>query len=219
MTLFVVGTPIGNLADITLRGIETLKKVSVIYAEDTRRTRLLLEHFSINCPLVSLHQHSSRDKLGKIVERLKRGEVAALVSDAGTPAIADPGGELVSMARAAGVEIVPIPGVSAVTTLLSVAGLPAQRYWFVGYLPTKKGRQTLIKQIIASQETVVFFETALRLPRLFGELLALGGQEKTIVIGRELTKKFEEIKVGTVKELADSYSGRAIRGEITIVMR
>lgn len=219
MTLFVIGTPIGNLADITLRALEVLREVDIIYAEDTRRTGILLNHYKLKKRLVSFHQHSNNDKIARIVSELKQGLSAALVSDAGTPGVADPGGKLVAACRVAGVEVVSIPGVSAITTLLSVAGVPAESFWFAGYLPTKKGRQTILKKIIAWPETVVFFETAPRLKKLLEELIHSGGGSRRIIIGRELTKKFEEIITGSTDEISERLSNKEIKGEITIVLR
>lgn len=216
MTLFIVATPIGNLEDITLRALETLKKVAKIYCEDTRRTKVLLNRYEIKTPLDSFHQHTP-GKITGIVNELLAGTEIAYVTDAGTPGIQDPGGQLVAAARSAGVRVVPIPGVSAVTALLSVAGLPADSFWFVGYLPTKKGRQTLLKKIIASDETVVLFETGPRFGRLLRELEGLGGSQKHLVVGRELTKKFEEVVVGSPAELAD-YFTTPPKGEFVIAL-
>lgn len=218
MTLYVVGTPIGNLQDITLRAIQALKEVDTIYAEDTRRTGILLQHLEIAKPLVSLHEHSTKEKIDRAVIELQHGKTAAFVTDAGTPGVADPGGKLVASCRDAGVAVVPIPGVSAITTLLSVAGVPASEFWFAGFLPTKKGRQTLMKKIVTFEGTVVLFETAPRLKRFFAELEELGGGKKRLIIGRELTKKFEEILAGSVTELSGQLSEREIKGEITIVV-
>lgn len=199
--LYIVATPIGNLKDITYRAVETLKEVDVIACEDTRRTGQLLAAYEIKKRLVSLHHHSSEKKINDLVYRMKKGESIAYVSDAGTPGIADPGGKLVAAAQAAEIEISPIPGVSAVTALLSVAGIPANNYRFAGYVPTKKGRQTFIKELIANKEPVVFFETAPRIEKFFNQIIELGGENKEFVVGRELTKQFEEVLRGTPEKL------------------
>jgi 16S rRNA (cytidine1402-2'-O)-methyltransferase len=218
MALYIVGTPIGNLGDMTLRAVETLKKVERIYAEDTRRSRILLNHYEISTPLDSFHHHSSPHKLAAIIEQLATGHDLALVTDAGTPALADPGGLLVQAARQAGISVVPIPGVSAVTTLLSVAGAPANQFYFAGYVPTKKGRQTFVKTILAHSGTVVFFETAPRLVKFLELCQELGGADRALVVGRELTKQFEEVRRGTVAELLNYFQTNAPRGELTLVL-
>lgn len=218
MALYIVGTPIGNLDDVTLRAIETLKKVERIYAEDTRRSRILLNHYEISTPLDSFHHHSSPQKLAAIIEQLAAGHDLALVTDAGTPALADPGGLLVQAAHQAGILVVPIPGVSAVTTLLSVAGTPANQFYFAGYVPTKKGRQTFVKNILANTATVVFFETAPRLVKFLELCQEFGGADRVLVVGRELTKQFEEVQRGTVAEILKHFQANVPRGELTLVL-
>lgn len=218
MSLFVVATPIGNLQDITLRALETLKSVDLVVCEDTRRTGLLLHQFEIKKPLVCLHQHTSDEKLAALVGRMEDGEAVAYVTDAGTPGIQDPGGKLVAAARAANIQVVPIPGASAVTALLSVAGIPADEFMFAGYVPTKKGRETFIKKILTHATPTVFFETSPRLIKLFDQLIALGGAERMLVIGRELTKQFEDIRVATVTELKAHYLDNPPKGELVIIL-
>jgi len=215
MSLFIVGTPIGNLQDITLRALDTLRAVEKIYCEDTRRTRVLLAGFSIKTPTESFHQHSE-GKIGKIVEELKTGIELAYVTDAGTPGIQDPGGKLVAAARQAGVRVVPIPGASSVTALLSVAGIPADEFYFAGYIPTKKGRQTFLKKILALDVPVVFFETAPRFHKLLDQITDLGGADRILIVGRELTKKFEEIVTGTPAELKTNLP--TPKGEFVIIV-
>ena len=202
--LYIIATPIGNLGDITFRAVETLKNVDKIYCEDTRRTSKLLAHFAIQKPLESFHEHSEA-KIERIVEELKNGGEIAYVSDAGTPGINDPGGKLVDAARSAGIEISPIPGPSSVTALLSVAGIAADKYSFMGFVPTKKGRETFLKKMLLSETPVVFFETAPRLHKLFDQLISLDGGERNLIVGRELTKKFEEIKTGLPAELKEHF--------------
>lgn len=201
MALCIVATPIGNLGDITYRAIETLKSADKIYCEDTRRTKVLLARYNVARPVESFHQHSA-GKIGQIINELTGGAEIAYVTDAGTPGIQDPGGLLVAAARNAAITIVPIPGPSAVTALLSVAGVPTDQFYFAGYIPTKKGRQTFLKKILAQTEPVVFFETGPRLQKLFDQLVELGGGNRSIIVGRELTKQFEEVKVGTPEELS-----------------
>lgn len=200
--LYIVGTPIGNLEDITFRAVSVLRAVEKIYCEDTRRTKVLCDRYTITTPLESFHQHSAA-KIEKIIGQLKQGIELAYVSDAGTPGIQDPGGQLVQAARAAGILVVPIPGPSAVTTLLSVAGIPTDNFRFAGYVPTKKGRQTFLKSLLAAESPVVFFETPHRFHKLLTELEALGGVGQELIVGRELTKKFEQIVRGTPAELRE----------------
>ncbi len=203
--LYIVATPIGNLEDITFRAVDILKTVEKIYCEDTRRTRILLARFSITTPTESFH-HYSDGKIAQIIKDLQDGADFAYVSDAGTPGIADPGGKLVEAAHIAGVQVVPIPGASSVTALLSVAGIPANQYRFAGYVPTKKGRQTFIKKLLEADEAVVFFETAPRIQKFFDQVIALGGADQEFVVGRELTKKFEEVKRGNPIELKEDFA-------------
>lgn len=215
MMLYVVATPIGNLKDITFRAVEILKSVDKIYCEDTRRTKILLDAYNITTPIDSFHHHSDY-KIPSIIRELKDGKSLAYVSDAGTPGVADPAGKLVSEARQAGIGVVPIPGPSAVTAILSVAGIYANEYQFWGYVPTKKGRQTFLRSVLAEKKPVVFFETAPRLIKLFDELIANGAGNRLLIVGRELTKQFEEIKLGTAGELREQFT--APKGELVLVL-
>lgn len=215
--LYVVATPIGNLQDITLRALETLKSADLVVCEDTRRTGLLLAHFEVKKPLISLHQHTSEEKIAALVARMNEEDIV-YVTDAGTPGIQDPGGKLVAAARTAGVHISPIPGASAITTLLSVSGIPADDFRFMGYLPTKKGRETFIKQMLETNYPVVFFETSPRLAKFFDQLIALGGGERKLIIGRELTKQFEDIRSGTAEELRSHFLAHPPKGELVIAI-
>ena len=214
--LYIVATPIGNLKDITFRAIETLRGVDKIYCEDTRRTSKLINHFGIKKPLESFHEHSE-GKIERIIAELKQGDEIAYVSDAGTPGINDPGGKLVSAVREAGIEVSPIPGPSSVTALLSVAGIAADKFCFMGFVPTKKGRETFIKDMLNRKDPVVFFETAPRLPKLFDQLSNLGGENRVLIVGRELTKQFEEIQIGTVMELKQYFLKP--RGEFILLLK
>jgi 16S rRNA (cytidine1402-2'-O)-methyltransferase len=222
VTLYIVATPIGNLADITFRAIETLKGVDLILCEDTRQTKKLLDHYTISTPTLSYHQHSKLKKIDLILEKLSQGENLALVSDAGTPGISDPGNYLVKrVVEKFGqeVKIVPIPGSSAITTLLSVSGFSCGDFLFLGFLPHKKGRQTLLKQIQASEQTIILYESCHRILKLLSELVMVGLEQRPIVVGRELTKKFETIHRGTVEEVTKALKIDMIKGEFTVVIK
>src|SRR6059036_1669258 len=217
--LYVVATPIGNLEDITLRALRVLREVDLIAAEDTRHTRVLLSRHGISRPLTSYYDAVERARAPAIVEKLKAGARVALVSDAGTPGIADPGYHLVRGALAAGVPVVPIPGPSALTALVSIAGLPADRFLFEGFLPTRTGaRAARLAALAAEPRALVFFEAARRLAAFLAAAeAALGDREA--VIARELTKRHEELLRGTLGDLAGRI-GRVerLRGEVTVVI-
>ena len=217
MTLFVVATPIGNLEDITLRAITVLKEVDVVAAEDTRQTRKLLTKYGINTPMLSVHQHSKSAKLDQLVEQLQRGKTIALVSDAGTPNVADPGGKLVERAREAGIAVVPIPGASAVTAILSVAGIPTDSFMFAGFLPKKKGRQTLLKELKELAVPIVLFESPNRILKTLTELKQILGSRE-VIIGRELTKLHEEILKLSLDNAIKHFTQHPPRGEFVIVV-
>jgi 16S rRNA (cytidine1402-2'-O)-methyltransferase len=217
-TLFVVATPIGNLEDITFRAIETLKLVDLVLAEDTRNSGKLLKHYGITTPMRSYHAHSRGRKHDQILTELDEGKSMALITDAGTPAISDPGSKLVEMARRAGRSVVPIPGASAVTTALSATGLGGDEYTFLGFLPHKKGRQTKLDKLGGMCPPVVLYESPHRLVKLLGELDARY-PEAQVTVARELTKKFEEFAVGTPSHLADRYTEHPPKGEIVVVIR
>ena len=219
-TLYVVATPLGNLGDLSARAIEVLSKVPVVAAEDTRRTRGLLAHLEARPTVLSFHAHSAEHRLENILDILRSGRDVALVSDAGTPSVSDPGTDLVAEARAAGISVVPIPGPSAVATLLSAAGVPADRYLFLGFIPRKgKERSRLLARAAVEEWSVVFFEAPPRLVSLLEDLIPVAGPGRTAVVGRELTKMYEEIRSGTLGELADYYSAVPARGELTIVLQ
>lgn len=217
MALYVVATPIGNLSDITLRAIEILKTVDFIACEDTRTTKRLLEHYNIATKTVSYHQHSGSVKIDKIINELEDGLSAALVTDAGTPGISDPGGQLVKAARQKQIEVIAIPGPSAVTAALSVSGLPTDSFLFLGFLPHKKGRQTAIKKIYNSYETVVCYESVHRIKKLLQEFIENGINHR-IVVCRELTKKFETIYYGTAQEILNSLDSSQTKGEFVVMI-
>ena len=219
-TLYVVATPLGNLGDLSPRAAEVLRQVPVVAAEDTRRTRGLLSHLGAKPTLLSFHAHSRERRLDALLKILDGGRDVALVSDAGTPAVSDPGVDLVAAARERGLAVVPIPGPSAVSTALSAAGLPADRYLFLGFLPRKGGaRQRLLQRAAAEEWSVVLFEAPTRLGALLADLAAVAGPDRRAVVARELTKLHEEFRAGTVAELADYYSKVPSRGELTIVLQ
>lgn len=218
-TLYVVATPVGNLGDITIRAAEVLRTVSCVAAEDTRRTRKLLHHLDAHPRLLSFHEHSSDARFGEILGLLAQGSDVALVSDAGTPVVSDPGMELVSRVRAAGYRVVPIPGVSAVTAAISASGLSGDRYTFLGFPPRKgKERIRFLEKAAKELSTVVLFEAPGRLSELLTDLSQVAGSQRTAVVARELTKLHEEMRHGTLKELAAHFSETEPRGEITVVM-
>lgn len=216
--LYIVPTPIGNLEDITLRALRILKEVDVIAAEDTRHTRHLLTHFGIDRPLTSYHEHNERDKAQALVDRIKSGANIALVSDAGTPAIADPGFRLVVAAIRAGIQIVPLPGASALATALSACGLPTDRFLFEGFLPAKKReRKAKLQALRDVTATLVFYEAPHRLHDTLSDMQQILG-DREIVIAREVSKIHEEFLRGKVSEVINQLTGRDVKGEITMVV-
>jgi 16S rRNA (cytidine1402-2'-O)-methyltransferase len=218
-TLYVVATPLGNLGDLSARAAEVLRTVPVVAAEDTRRTRGLLTHLAASPQLLSYHAHSEDRRLDKLLEILAAGRDVALVSDAGTPAISDPGSDLVAAAREAGITVVPVPGPSAVATALSAAGLKGDRYLFLGFIPRKGVERARLLARAASEEwSVVFFEAPTRLVDLIRDLAAVAGGDRPAVVARELTKLHEEVRAGTLDELEGYYSEHPPRGELTIVL-
>ena len=219
---YLISTPIGNLQDITLRALDTLKSVAIILAEDTRKSQILLSHYQIKKPLISFHQHSQK-RIQFVIEKLRQDQDIAYITEAGTPAIADPGGQLVEKVtqELPEVKIIPIPGPSAVTTALSIAGVPADQFLFVGYLPKKKGRQTLLSKLSQMDwpKTLIFYEAPYRLVRTLQDLAKYFGENKKIVVCRELTKMFEEIYRGTIIQASGHFTGKEVKGEVTIVLR
>lgn len=215
--LYVVSTPIGNLKDITFRAIEVLREVDFIICEDTRVTSILLKHYEISKELVSLNAFSERFKIEKLIKRLADGENCALVSDAGTPGISDPGARLISACLKIGIDVSSVPGVSAVITALSISGLPTESFVYYGFLPIKKGRQKKLQAIKAENKTVVIYESVHRIEKLIKEFSELF-PDRTIVICRELTKKFEEVWRGKVNALVNSLSEKTIKGEFVVLI-
>ena len=216
-SLYIVSTPIGNLKDITLRALETLKEVDFVVCEDTRVTSFLLNHFEIQKKLISLNAQNENSKICYILERISTGESAALVSDAGTPGISDPGVRLISAAIKSGINVVPIPGVTALITGLTLSGLPTDAFVFEGFLPQKKGRQKLLKQLSEENRTIILYESTYRIEKLLNELKEyMPGRQ--VVVCRELTKKFEDIWRGTPSELLDHLKEKTNKGEFVVVI-
>ncbi len=227
--LYVIGTPIGNLEDITLRALRILKEVDVILCEDTRVTKKLLNHYDIHTKTLSYHAHSTLQKVDYIIELLNEGKNLALVSDAGTPAVSDPGSLLVSKIREAiffgnsvpksEVKIVAVPGASALTSALSIAGVPVQDFTFLGFLPHKKGRETLFKEIANSERAMVFYESTHRLLKTLESLQKFTPNRK-VVVAKEITKMFEDTLVGTAEELLKIFTDtpEKTRGEFVVVV-
>ncbi|MBU2236044.1 16S rRNA (cytidine(1402)-2'-O)-methyltransferase [Patescibacteria group bacterium] len=213
--LYTVATPIGNLDDITLRAIKTLKEVDVIACEDTRHTLKLLNHYDISKPLISYHQHSKVSKIDYLIDALKSGKNIAIVTDAGTPGISDPGQVLISKAVEKGIKVIPIPGSSAVIAALSVAGVPTDTFIFLGFLPLKKGRKRIIESFKDEKRTIVLYESPHRIEKLLGELKEVL-EDRQIVVARELTKMFEEILKGTVSEVQEKL--KVIKGEFVVIV-
>ncbi len=220
-TLYVVATPLGNLGDLSPRAADTLKHAAVVAAEDTRHTKPLLAHVGSRADLVSFHAHSTERALDRLLRLLGGGSDVALVTDAGTPTVSDPGAELVAAARARGIPVVTIPGPTAVAAALAVSGLAADRYVFLGFLPRKGGeRRRLLELVAASEWTVVLFEAPNRVAELLADLAAAcdGGVDRLASVSRELTKVFEETRAGTLAELAGYYAEAPPRGEVTVVV-
>lgn len=228
-TLYIVATPIGNLEDITLRALRVLKEVDLVLCEDTRVTHKLLDHYEIKKPLESFHEHSDRRKLERIIKLLESDKNIAFVTDAGTPGISDPGAELIQKIKARPlefsisglcVEIIPIPGPSALTTLMSVAGIRADRWIFTGFIPQKKGRETFFKWLAREKEAVVCYESVHRILKTLDKLALVLDSKRKITIGRELTKMYENVRTGAAEELYAYYRTHPeeVHGEFTIVV-
>lgn len=216
--LFLVPTPIGNLKDITLRALEVLKEVDLILAEDTRTTSHLLNHFNISKPLSPYHQHNEHKVLQHLVNQLLEGKKMAVVTDAGTPGISDPAFLLVRECIKVGIKVECLPGATAFVPALVNSGIPANRFSFEGFLPLKKGRQTLLKQLAEEERTMIFYESPLRLVKTLEEFCTYFGEERLCCVSRELTKMFEENKRGSLKEVAAYFKEKAVKGEIVIVV-
>ena len=217
--LFIVPTPIGNLEDITLRAINTLKEVDLILAEDTRTSSFLLKHLGISKPLKSYHQHNEHKILDELISQLNSGKNIALISDAGTPGISDPGFLLIREAIEKNISIISLPGATAFVPALINSGLPCNEFSFYGFLPQKKGRQTRLKLLELEEKTFIVYESPFRLVKLLQELQKHLGAKRKACVCRELTKLFEETKRGTLEELILFYNSKPVKGEIVVVVQ
>lgn len=216
--LYLVPTPIGNLKDITLRALEILKEVDLILAEDTRNTSHLLTHYQIVKPLSPYHQHNEHKVVQHLVDQLSAGKKIAVVTDAGTPGISDPAFLLVREALKAGVRVECLPGATAFVPALVNSGIPTNRFVFEGFLPIKKGRQTLLKQLAEEERTMIIYESPVRLVKTLDEFAIYFGAERQCSVSRELTKMFEENRAGTLAEVANHFREKTVKGEIVIVI-
>jgi 16S rRNA (cytidine1402-2'-O)-methyltransferase len=216
--LYLVPTPIGNLKDITLRAIEVLKDVDLILAEDTRTSSHLLNHYQITRPLSPYHQHNEHKILQHLVVQLSEGKKIALMTDAGTPGISDPAFLLVRECIKAGVKVECLPGATAFVPALVNSGIPTNRFCFEGFLPIKKGRQTLLKKLAEEERTMIFYESPVRLVKTLDEFMGYFGEDRLCCVSRELTKMFEENKRGSLKEVSTYFNEKTVKGEIVIVV-
>ncbi len=217
--LYIIATPIGNLRDITLRALDVLKEVDLLLCEDTRVTKKLLSKYNIKVPVLSYHEHSGRSKTDKIIKELKQGKNIGLVTDAGTPGLSDPGNKLVAeiiKASEEEIKIIPIPGPSALTALISVAGINLQKFLFLGFPPHKKGRQKFFQEVAESKIPVIYFESPYRFLKNLEFLKGL--VNKRVIVGRELTKKFEEVIRGDIEEVLGYFKDKKVRGEFVIIV-
>lgn len=216
--LYLVPTPIGNLEDMTLRAIRTLKEVGLILAEDTRTSGKLLRHFDIETPMQSHHMHNEHKTVPTLVNRIRKGETMALISDAGTPAISDPGFLLVRACIAEDITIECLPGATAFVPALVKSGLPSDKFVFEGFLPPKKGRQTRLQLLAEETRTLIFYESPYKLVKTLSDFVTYFGVDRPVSVSRELTKIYEETIRGTAQEVLDYYSENAPKGEIVIVV-
>ncbi len=218
-SLYIVSTPIGNLGDITYRAVEVLRAADVILAEDTRRSGVLLRHYGVEGRMISAHEHNERARAATVVEMLREGRDVALVTDAGTPLLSDPGARIVREVVEAGFEVVPIPGASALLAALVASGIPAERFTFYGFIPRKGGRRTeLLEEIAALPYAAVLYESPNRTAELLRDLAAAAGPERRVTVARELTKVHEEFFRGTAEAAAERFEEREVRGEIVVVV-
>lgn len=216
--LYFVPTPIGNLEDMTYRAVRILNDVNLILAEDTRNTAKLLAHYNIQTKLESYHQHNEHQKIDSIIDRLTNGEVMAVVTDAGSPGISDPGFLLARACIAAGVDIETLPGATAFVPALVNSGLPCDRFYFEGFLPHKKGRQTRLQFLAQQEQTFVIYESPFRLCKLLEQFIEVCGTQRRCCVSRELTKMFEENFRGTLAEALEYFSAKEVKGEIVVVI-
>ncbi|GAB4370416.1 MAG: 16S rRNA (cytidine(1402)-2'-O)-methyltransferase [Calditrichia bacterium] len=215
--LYLVSTPIGNLEDITLRAIRTLQEVDFVLAEDTRKAGFLLRHLNIRQKIVSYYSYNERKRIPFVIQELKAGKHIALISESGTPLISDPGHKLVIAAIQNHLRIVPIPGPSALLVALTASGLPTDRFLFVGFLPRKKGRQSLLQELSRESGSIIIYESALRIQKTIEDIVKILGN-RYIVLARELTKKFEEFIRGNAEDILQELANRQVKGEIVLVV-
>ena len=218
MKLFLVPTPVGNLGDMTYRGVEVLRSVDLFVAEDTRTSRVLLQHYGIETPLQSYHIFNEHQTVAGLVERLKAGTTIAVITDAGTPGISDPGFLLVREAVKEGIEVECLPGATAFVPALIDSGLPCDRFVFLGFLPHKKGRQTAIHALAEEQRTMVIYESPYRLVKLLEELLAVVGEERQVSVSREISKLHAETARGTLADVLAHFREKDVKGEIVVIL-
>lgn len=216
--LYLVPTPIGNLGDITYRAVNVLKSVDKILAEDTRTSGVLLKHYEISTPTESFHAFNEHKRTEAIIERLQHGETLALITDAGTPGISDPGFMLARAAAAAGIKIESLPGATAFVPALVKSGLPSDKFVFEGFLPHKKGRQTRLKLLAEEERTIVFYESPHRLIKTLIQFIEFMGEERKVSVSRELTKKFEETVTGSIAEVLDHFQNHTVKGEFVVIL-
>jgi 16S rRNA (cytidine1402-2'-O)-methyltransferase len=219
MKLYIVPSPIGNLADMSFRAIEALKASDLILAEDTRTSSVLLNHYGIVKPLTPYHQHNEHKVLHHLVDQLKAGKIMAILTDAGTPGISDPAFLLVRECIRHGIDVECLPGATAFVPALVNSGLPIHRFCFEGFLPLKKGRQTLLKKLAEEERTMVFYESPMRLLKTLEDFIGHFGANRNCSVSREISKKFEETHRGTIQELLDYYKEKGVKGEIVIVVQ
>lgn len=217
--LYIVPTPIGNLADMTFRAVEVLKGADLILAEDTRTSSVLLNHYGVQKPITPYHQHNEHQVTNHLVTQLTGGKVMALLTDAGTPGISDPAFFLVRAAIREGIRVECLPGATAFVPALVNSGLPINRFCFEGFLPLKKGRHTLLTKLATEERTMVFYESPLRLVRTLADLAQYFGADRPCCVSRELSKKFEENRRGTLQEVHDHFEAQGVKGEIVIVVQ
>jgi len=217
--LYIVPTPIGNLADITFRAVDVLKQADLILAEDTRTSSVLLQHYNIQKPITPYHQHNEHKVVAHLVEQLQSGKIMALLTDAGTPGVSDPAFLLVRECVKNDIKVECLPGATAFVPALVNSGLPMNSFCFEGFLPLKKGRQTMLKKLAEEERTMAFYESPMRLVKTLQDFIQYFGADRPCCVSRELTKKFEENKHGTLQEVHDHFNAKPVKGEIVIVVQ
>ncbi|HEX2684961.1 MAG TPA: 16S rRNA (cytidine(1402)-2'-O)-methyltransferase [Ferruginibacter sp.] len=218
MALFLIPSPIGNLADMTFRAVEVLKSVDLVLAEDTRTSSVLLNHYQVHKPITPYHQHNEHKILAHLTEQLAAGKTMALITDAGTPGISDPAFLLVRECIKNNITVECLPGATAFVPALVNSGLPINSFCFEGFLPLKKGRQTMLKKLAAEERTMVFYESPMRLVKTLNDFIQYFGSDRQCCVSRELTKKFEENARGSLQEVHDHFNAKPVKGEIVIVV-